>query len=256
MRPTRIVLPALLAAGLLTGCGGGNTPTAPTGGKVDKGSPAADPKAADAAKTFAANFLATVRDKTATPAPLTDEFRKVFSDTPQAELTFLAAEVGADDVTAVAGPDGSAFAVGKSKAGGRTLLRLVKAGVWQVDWLSVGPKGVSDAALSGDDAPAQFAAQALLDAALRKKYAQAAALLTDDARNTLGRSPFGGFDQGALRDRLDALFAGADKYTVTGTTKGGVTVELPLAGGKKVATVKTVKGTRPGEWLVDAVEVK
>jgi hypothetical protein len=35
-----------------------------------------------------------------------------------------------------------------------------------------------------------------------------------------------------------------------------VTVELPHAGGKKTATIKTVKGTRPGEWLVDSVEVK
>jgi hypothetical protein len=133
----------------------------------------------------------------------------------------------------------------------------VKVGAeWKADWLSVGPKGVGSAVLTGDDAPAQFAVQALLDAAFRTRYDHAAALLTDTARNTLGKSPFGGFDKGALESKLKELFGGADRYAVTGTSKGTVTVDLPYAGGKKTATIKAVKGTRPGEWLVDSVEVK
>lgn len=263
MRSTRTVLPALLLA-LVVGCGGttgGPTADNKGGGNPSKpgtGTPApADPKAADAGKKFAADFLKAVREKKATPDQLTPEFTKVLADTPAAaELTFLATEVAADEVSVTAA-DGVVFAVGKSKTGGRTLLRLVKSGSeFKVDWISVGPKGVADATLSGDDAPAQFAAQALLDAAFRKKYTHASALLTDNARNTLGKSPFGGFDQGQLRDSLDKLLLGADRYAVTSTSKGAITVELPLAGGKKTATLKTVKGSRPGEWLVDAVEVK
>ncbi len=262
MRLTRTVLPALLVAVLLSGCGG-TTPTGPTGSKgtgtpSKATTPAADPKAADAAKKFATDFLVAVRDKKATPAQLTPEFTKVFSDSPAADLTFLATEVAADEVS-VTTADGAVFAVGKSKTGGgRTLLRLVKSGSdYKVDWISVGVKGVTDATLSGDDAPAQFAVQALLDAAFRKKYTLAGSLMTEAARNKLGESVFGGkFDPGALKNKLDEFFSGVDKYTVTGTSKGTVTVELPVTGGKKTATLKAVKGSRPGEWLVDAVEVK
>ncbi len=263
MRLTRIVLPALMAAAFLSGCGGTTGPTGDNKGagtptKPGTTTPPTDPKTADAAKKFATDFLVAVRDKKASPDQLTPEFTKVFSDSPAADLTFLATEVAADDVSVAAGPDGSAFAVGKSKTGGgRTLLRLVKSGAgYKVDWLSVGVKGMTDATLNGDDAPAQFAAQALLDAVLRKKYAHASALLTDNARNALGKSPFGGFDQGAIKNKLDELFGGADKYTVSGASKGSVTADLALAGGKKTATIKSVKGTRAGEWLVDAVEVK
>lgn len=263
MHSTRIVLPALLAAVLLSGCGGGGATPGPTEGKgpgtptkPGTTTPPTDPKTADTAKKFATDFLTAVRDKKATPDQLTPEFTKVFSDTPAADLTFLATEVAGDEVS-VTTADGAVFAVGKSKTGGRSLLRLVKSGAdYKVDWISVGVKGVTDATLSGDDAPAQFATQSLLDAVFRKKYAHASALLTENARNTLGKSPFGGFDQGALKNKLDELFGGADKYTVTGTSKGSVTVELPHAGGKKTATLKAVKGSRPGEWLVDAVEVK
>lgn len=257
MRPTRIALPALLLA-LVVGCGA-PAPTGDTKGGTpgNPGTPA-DPKAAEAAKKFATDFLTAVRDKKASPDQLTPAFAKVFSDHPAADLTFLATEVGADDVSTPASADGAVFAVGKSKTGGgRTLLRLVKVGSdWKVDWLSVGAKGVTDATLSGEEASAQFAAQALLDAAFRKKYDHAAALLTDNARNTFGKGTFGGFDKGALEGKLKELFGGADKYTVTGASKGSVTVELPKAGGKKTATIKAVKGTRPGEWLVDGVEVK
>ena len=73
MRLTRIVLPALLAAVLLSGCGG---TTGPTGDKKGAGTPTkagtttppSDPKAGDAAKKAATDFLVAVRDKKATPA--------------------------------------------------------------------------------------------------------------------------------------------------------------------------------------------
>ncbi len=261
MRLTRIVLPVLLLA-LVVGCGG----TSPTGENKGGGTPTkpagtpADPKAADAGKKFAADFLAAVRDKKASPDQLTPEFAKVFSDSPAAELTFLATEVGADEVTTPASADGVVFAVGKSKTGGgRTLLRVVKVGAdWKVDWLSIGVNGVTDATLSGDDAPAQFAAHALLDAAFRKNTRHLAGLLTAAARDTLGQSVITKkFDHGALRSRVDELLEGATRYTLVGVNKGTVTADLPLAGGKKkTATIKAVKGSRPGEWLVDAVEVK
>jgi hypothetical protein len=260
MRPTRTVLPALLLA-LVVGCGG--TTPGPTDGK-GTGTPTkpgtgttADPKAGDAAKKATTDFLVAVRDRKATPDQLTPEFTKVFSDSPAADLTFLATEVAADEVS-VTSADGAVFAVGKGKTAPRTLLRLVKVGNdYKVDWISVGVKGVTDATLTGDDAPAQFAVQALLDAAFRKKYAQAGSLMTEAARNKLGESVFGGkFDAGALKNKLDEFFSGVDKYTVTGTSNGTVTVELPFSGGKKTATLKAVKGSRPGEWLVDAVEVK
>jgi len=259
MRPTRIVLPALLVA-LLSGCGG-NTPTATTddkGGKVDKGSPVAAPKDVDAGKKFAADFLAAVRDKKAAADQFTAEFKPVFSDNPAAELTFLAGDVGADDVTAAGGSDGAVFAMGKNKAGTRTLLRAVKVGAdWKADWLSVGPKGVGSAVLTGDNAPAQFAAQAFLDAVAHKKFAQAAALTSPAAKTKYGESVISKtFDLGTFGDTLGKLLPSPQAYTVTGASAGTVTVEVTAGGAKKTATIKTVKGTRPGEWLVDSVEVK
>lgn len=259
MRPTRIVLPALLVTAL-AGCGGGgNAPvTDAQGGKVDKGSPQASPKDVEAGKKFATDFLAAVRDKKASPDQLTPEFAKVFSDSPAAELTFLASEVGADDVTAAGGSDGAVFAVGKNKAGTRTLLRVVKAGAdWKVDWLSVGPKGVGSAVLTGDNAPAQFAVQAFLDAVARKKFAHAAALTSPAAKTKYGKSAFGeSFDLGAFTDTLGKLLPNLEAYTHTASTAGTVTMEVTASGAKKTATIKAVKGTRPGEWLVDSVEVK
>jgi hypothetical protein len=260
MRPTRTVLPALLVAAL-AGCGGGGSNPAATtdakGGKVDKGSPAADTKAVDAGKKFAADFLAAVRDKKATPDQLTPEFKAVFADNPVAELTFLAGEVGADDVTAAGGADGAVFAMGKNKAGTRTLLRAVKVGAdWKADWLSVGPKGVGSAVLTGDNAPAQFAAQAFVDAVAAKKYAHAAALSSPAAKTKYGESVISKtFDLGTFGDTLAKLLPGPEAYTVSNTSAGTVTVDV-TAGGKKTATIKTVKGSRPGEWLVDSVEVK
>jgi hypothetical protein len=274
MRPTRTV-PPLLVALLLCGCGG-KPSTDPTNDK-DKdggksGTPAATPVDVAAAKKFAGDFLAAVRDRKAKPDHLTADFKKVFappafdadkaqgySDAAAAlELGLLATEVGADDVTAAGGPDGSAFAVGKGKTGGRTLLRVVKVGGdFKVDWLSVGVKGVTDATLSGGDAPAQFAAQALIDAVQRRKWTHAAALLTEAARGKYGQSQIDKkFDPGALKNSLDGFFGGADKFTMANTSGGAVTVELQTAGGKKTATLKTAKGGRPGEWLVDAIEVK
>lgn len=284
MRPTRTVLPALLVAVLLSGCGGGDPTPAPTSekdkgtGKPDKTdktgtTPPANVKEVEAAaKSFATTFLTAVRDKKATPDQLTPEFKKVFapagmeaekaqgySDTvATAELSFLAGEVGADDVTVVGNADGSAFAVGKNKANGsRTLLRVVKVGAdLKVDWLSVGPSGVPDATLTGENAPAQFAAQALLDAVNRNKTTLAPALLTDAARSKYGESVITkAFDAGALRDNLRVLL-GFDKYAVTAASNGSVTVELAFAAGKKTGTLKAVKGPRPGEWLVDSIEVK
>ncbi len=81
-------------------------------------------------------------------------------------------------------------------------------------------------------------------------------VFADALNSALGKSPFGGYDLNQLKDSLERMLGGAEKYTVTGTSKASVTADVPLAGGKKTAAIKTVKGTRPGEWLVDAVEVK
>lgn len=263
MRLTRTVLPALLVAVLVSGCGGGTT-TGPTGEKGKPSGKAATPAPVNvkeveaAAKAFATEFLTAVKNKQAKPEQLTPEFWKALGDTPAAELTFMASKVAADKVTVTLGPDGSAFAVGTSTTTPRTLLRVVKVGTdWRVDWISVGPNGVPDATLSGSDAPARFAAQALVDAVLWHKHSLAAALLTDSARNAYGQSVFDKkFDPGALKNKLEELLGGYDIYTVTGVSNGIVTVELTGPDGKKTATLKTVKGTRPGDWVVDAIEVK
>ena len=275
MRPL-FPLIALLVA--LAGCG--QTPAPDASGKEGEKAgkpvgPGAGPKAGDAAKKFAADFLKAVAERKAKPEQLTADFKKAFAppvfdaDRPQGysdavaatELGVLATEVSADDVTAVSGADGSAYAVGKGKLP-RTLLRLVTAGgEWKVDWISIGRVGTGDAALSGDDAGGQFAAQAFADALLRNKFSHAAALLTADAKTRLGTSKRDGkFDAGTLQNTLRELLAGADKYAVAKTTRDGpavvLTLDVPTAGGTKAATVKTVKGTRLGEWLVDGAEVK
>ncbi len=265
-------LPALLV--LLAGCAPPPASDAGKGGEKP-GLPGADPKQVDAAKKYATDFLKAVVERKAKPDQLTVEFKKEFAppvldadrkqgysdEQASAQLGLLATEVNADDVTVVGGADGSAYAVGKGKLP-RTLLRLVKVGNdLKVDWISVGRVGTGDAALSGDDAGGQFAAQAFADALLRTKFSQAAALLTPDAKTRMGTSKLDGkFDRSALQNALSDQLPGADKYTVTKTAKDGaavvVTIDVPLAGGKKTATVKAVKGTRPGEWLVDAAEVK
>lgn len=282
MRATRTVLPAVLVAVLLSGCGGGDAaPNSPTDKDKDKGTTRTDkpgtPPAAVVTKAeaeaFTSGLLVAVREKKVTPDQLTPEFKKVFA--PPAleaekaqgysdavavtELGLLAGDVGADEVTAVANADGSAFAVGKNKAtGNRTLVRVVKVGsALKVDWLSVGPPGVPDATLSGDAAPAQFAVQAVIDAVLRKKHAHAQALLTEAARTRYGESVFTkAFDAGALKNKLDELLGGYDKFAVTNTSGGTVSVDLTFAAGKKTGTLTAVKGSRPGEWLVDSIEVK
>lgn len=272
---TRIVRPGLAAVLLgvgLAGCGQPQ-PNKPDGKPGDpKAGPApASPTDLKAAQTAAADFLKAVREGKGSAAALTAEFKKAYapperpdemavgySDTAAAfNLKHAATEVG-DDVSTPAGSGDTAFAVAKGKAGGRTLLRLVKAGSdWKVDWLSVAPKGVSDATLSGEAAPAQFAAQAFVDAVLTRKFPLAAGLLSDAAKATYGKSVFDGkFDPGALKNKLEEFFGGADRYTVTASAKDGVTVELPLAGGKKTATLKLTAGRSATDMKVDQIEVK
>lgn len=275
---TRIVRPGLLAA-LIGVAGAGCAPPPPSqdtgtgGGKPGSGKP---PDAKfdgfnDKAKRFAADFLKAVREKKTTPAQLTAEFKKVYapaefeadkaagySDAAAAEQLKLAATAVGDDPKLVSADGRVALFVAKGKAGERTLLRVVADGEPKADWLGVGPKNLPDNPFKGGDGDAaQFAAMAFLDAALTGKVRLAEGLLSDAGRAALGTSVLDKkYDVGALKNRLDELFGGATGYTVTAVTKDTVTVELPVADGKKTATVRLSAGRSPVEMKVDQVEVK
>jgi hypothetical protein len=256
----------VLLVGFLIGCS--STPPSGTG---KSGGPATSPaikpdELKASAQKFATEFLKAVRERKANAAQLTPEFKKVsapavyesdkaqgFSDAVADENLKLAATEVGDDVSIPAVSGSIAFAMAKSKTGGRTLLRLVKMGSdWKVDWLSIGRKGAPEDALSDANAPAQFTTQAFLDAVLTRKFPLAEGLLSDAGRMNLGKSVTDGkYNFGALKNKLEELFGGADKYLLTTASKDTVTVELPLARGKKTATFKLSVGAK-----VDQVEMK
>lgn len=300
MTITRIVRSgrvAVLAALAALGCGKGGTGAKPmadaqTPNTIVSPATAAAPPAPPippgqdprpAGEKFAREFLTALNDGKATPAQLTDAFKKVvappvlptdkdrgYSDLVAGDwLRQFAGRVSAAPLTAgaltvdavvVAGPPPAAAALPI----GRTVVRVVKAGAeWKVDWLHQAPPTGTPVPLTGegDDLAARFAAAAFVETALAKSFDLAETLVAPATRAKLAPSLGGedavrGYNRSILRSKLDNFRGPATGYAVAKKDMAGsgatVTGEL-LAGAdrKRPFTLKLTRGPKPGEWLVE-----
>lgn len=260
---------------LLCGCGsppaGTGTAISGTGkGTAAVANPPATPAELKAAATkFATDFAKAVKAKAATPVQLSADFKKVIAPPVLADdaakgysdvaadtwLKNLAADVADDKVSCESAATDSAFAVLDGKT--RTYLRLVRTGGnWSVDWLVASASG--PAALIGDDAPAQFVTVAFLTAVVKQQGEQLLPLLSPAAQRKFGEDVFdkSKISPAVLKSNLDKLFAGSTAFTIATVSKTAAAAEVVSASGKKTATLKLTKGTRPGEWLIDDIDVK
>jgi len=231
-----------VAVALLSGCGGQNagspqaTPEKGTGSKV-----AMNPdQVKGAALKAAQEFLTKVKAGTATGADLTSDFKRHFAPpelstdnaagyseaAATSTLKSLAGEVNSADVTIVGVAGETAYASANGGTAGTTLLRVTRAGNdWKIDWLAVAPQAVKLTGL-GADAPAGFTAAALANAVLLRKFRLAEGLLSEAGKATLGKSSFGNnFDRGALKNKLEELFANTTSYTEGKSSKDEVELQ-------------------------------
>ncbi|MCI0703167.1 MAG: hypothetical protein L0241_18975 [Planctomycetia bacterium] len=160
---------------------------------------------------------------------------------------------------------------------GNYSIRLVKeAGTWKVDLLVLSSAVWQGKTTPGsaDDAFQEFAVTAFIEAMADSnampnddRPASIAATMTPALRAAWG-PPFeddkrGGRDYSPahLNVRANKLGGGTNTFTVTRLTKGPsqtpeYTVVLTRPAGNKTLSVKLVKGTNPGEWLVNEVSEK
>jgi hypothetical protein len=149
-------------------------------------------------------------------------------------------------------------------------LRMVKEGnAWKVDWLSVSSVDVKAATAnpSADAVFQEFAATAIVEAVCDKdampsaeRTMAVAAGLVPPFRTKLA-PPFGsdkdqGFDfnRGSLTLEIAKLGDRAESATLTPQGNDTYKVEVTRTSGAKAAyTIKLVKGTAQGQWLVENV---
>jgi hypothetical protein len=160
----------------------------------------------------------------------------------------------------------AAVFVGNGIAGGpdRFLLRMIQAeGGWKIDWFELGTVKTGESKSTAPEGPYQdFAVLAFLDAITANASSKEdralllGGLLTPKLKNAWAE-PFDadkatGFDfnKTKLALKLDEFGAG-----VTGFSRvaAGDTYKIELAKGeaKTSYTLKLIKGTTPGEWLVE-----
>jgi len=271
----RIALFASIALALAPiGCTPSTAPTSEAGGGTGKGQTSVAKITVDDAKSgavkFAAAFVKSVREGSANPAQLSVPFKKIFApaeleaDKPLGysdavavqNLKLLAKSIGIGEPTVAAVSANAAFLVSTNEVGGRTMLRLTKGSDWLIDGLSVSPGADKTVILKGDDAPAQYAVQAFIDAVQNRRYLQAEAMLTDGAKKTLGKGTFGdGFDRGALVNKFDELLGYVDEYSLVGSSATGATVEVKTIGVKKTLQFKTAaRSDVPATHEIDGIE--
>jgi len=156
------------------------------------------------------------------------------------------------------------------KPGGYALRLVKEGGAWKVDWLalsSVDVKGTT-AGPSADAVAQEFAAAAVMevicdkDAMPADDRAPAIAAGLTPALRAKWAEPFGsdkdqGYDynRGKLALKAAEIGGGAESFTAAQQGDAPVfKVEVTKAGGAKAAyLVKLVKGTAPGQWLVDDI---
>ncbi len=155
--------------------------------------------------------------------------------------------------------------------GGTYFLRMVKeSDAWKVDWLSMSSVASSSApaAAGAADALLQlFAATAMAAAFCDKdamttesRVAVVAAGMTPALRKSMA-SPFDGdkakgydYSPAQLGLALGGIGGGAESVSVTSAGGDTFKIEITKGGGAKSAyTLKLVKGTSLGQWLVESI---
>jgi hypothetical protein len=150
---------------------------------------------------------------------------------------------------------------------GQILLRLAQVnGTWKADWIQFAVVNATETQPKTGDEPFQFfALRAFLDGVASGPKAMdpkdRALVLGSVLSPKLKKSwaePFGsdaaeGFDfnRGKLIAKADELGTGIEGYTFTPAGPDAFKVEVTRGGKKAGYTLKLVKGTAPGEWLVD-----
>ncbi|MDY3563827.1 hypothetical protein R5W23_005449 [Gemmata sp. JC673] len=151
-------------------------------------------------------------------------------------------------------------------------LRLVKlGGAWKVDWLSLSSAELKPgaAAATADEAFQEFAvsafAEVLADATAMQRGLRAPLLARGlvPALRPVWAPPFDGdkaqgydYSPGKLALKAIELGGGTSALSVTKTGDATFAVAFTKPAGTKTVTVKLVKGTAPGEWLVSEVSEK
>jgi hypothetical protein len=273
------------------GCGTNPPPAAPTTTSPNSNSTAStvptlapgDAKAS--ALKFASDFLTSAKAGQAKAELLTVDFKKAiaepvfdadrekgYSDSAAGQWLASQGEILTNTTPRIDWVGGdAAFAVAAGQGGGRAVLRLVRAGSsWAVDWFHVASKTATDLDLAGtaDEAGAKLAAVALLDTAARRQLIAAESVLTLAAKSRYA-PPFGsdkdrGYSRSILKTKLEDLVGTstgvAEQIRILGTIKDGtatkVSLELLAGSTKKMVTVKAIKGSRAGEWLVEEWDAK
>lgn len=251
---------------------------------------AGEVKPTDPAQTAAEKFVKDVRDGTVKTENLSPAFLKAvglpLGPFESDKARGYSADAAAGWLRAVRGGLGDAnfgvptgYAVPgvavfvgtlQPKEKGHYLLRLVQEGAaWKLDWFQVSGLAAADPRKpqSADEPFQDFAARAFVDAIGDRKamtedarVVLAGALITPTYRAAVGADPgnqdkAAGFDynRGWLKTKLPALTEEADGYTLTPTAPNEVRVELRKGTATKSITLALVKGTAPGQWLVDGV---
>jgi hypothetical protein len=260
--------------------GTAGTPSAGTG----------EVKPTDPAQTAAEKFVKDFRDGTIRTEELSPAFLKVVGlpigpfesdkargySTDAAARWFRDARGGLGDAnfgvpTGYAAPGVAVFTGNlQPKEKGHYLLRLVQDGAaWKLDWFQVVNLAATDPRKpqSPDEPFQDFAARAFIGAVADRgamsadaRVVLAGALITPKYRAAVGADPgnqdkAAGYDynRGWLKQKLPALLDEAEGYTLTPTGPGTVRVALRKGGATKPFTLELVKGTAPGQWLVDGV---
>jgi hypothetical protein len=156
------------------------------------------------------------------------------------------------------------------KPGGYALRMVKEGGAWKVDWLALSSAEVkgTTAGPSADAVAQEFAATAVIevicdkDAMPKDDRIPAIAAGLTPALRAKWAEPFGsdkdqGYDYNRGKLALKAAEIGGGAESFTATQQGDTPVfkvEITKAGGAKAAyLVKLVKGTAPGQWLVDDI---
>jgi len=263
MATTWIVRPALgiaLFAIVVAGCGGSSEPKkkekdpkAEKPGKTDTTPPAPvgmPAGADDAAKAFLAST-------TADPSKLTANFKKVLAPTATdpGKADWEAEQFLAKSVVGKAGTLKSSYALAPDTVIAATpwaFVKLVKEpGGWLVDWVHVGPPG--DRTWPVDATGSAFATAAFLDTAITQQHLLVEAVLSPALKAKLAPPADDvdrdrGYNQGILRLKLSSFRGSVTGYTMEKVNVGEATGKLSDG---RAFTIKLVKSSKPGEWLVE-----
>lgn len=241
-----------------------------------------------AAVAFLQEFLAAARSGKASPAQLTDTFKKVVappvlpSDTAKG-YSDLVAEQWLDRLAGRVSPDGLSVATQSPDAVvasapppaaaaalpvGRCVLRVVKtADGWKADWLHVAPPGPGTPEPltgTGDELAGRFALAAFLETALTGALEQTEAVLSTAVKARVapplgGDDSVRGYNRTILKQKLRGFHGASTGYAVDkreiGSTAGIVAGDLlDPAGTKRPFGLKLVHATSSTEWRVDDFE--